>query len=261
MDVEMLTELFQVPFLTGLALTLVITLIGAWLRLRDEWLAALGLPHIAAAGGVLGTLINWPVTLAATVTTAAATGFKLIAEKNSNHHFALMLILGWGGALLLAANTYQGEMISEGLLRGQIYFSTTGHFLGAMGLLAVTVVSFPWLNRRLLTARFFPDHHSANGMSRLPHEGLFAVVLVASVVLGTQALGALPAFALFVIPPWVAFGLASGWKQGLWLSALIGVTAYVTAFILAIALDQPFGPALTLLLVLSALLRIARRPR
>ncbi|TVP59487.1 MAG: ABC transporter [Halomonadaceae bacterium] len=256
MDLEMLTELFRVPFITGLLLTVVITLTGAWLRLREEWLAGLGLPHIAAAGGVLGTLIGLPVTLSAFLATGAAAGVKTLAGKASNNHFALMLILGWGAALMLAANSYQGEMIGEGLLRGQIYFSTLNHLYGVLGLGLLVLCSFSWLNRRLLVQQFFPDHHSANQIASWPHELLFAVILVSAVVLGTLSLGALPAFALFFVPSWVAFGLAAGWKQGLILSLIIGISAYIAAFLLAILLDQPFGPTLTLLLSAVCLLRL-----
>jgi len=256
MDLAMLTELFRVPFITGLLLTVVITLTGAWLRLREEWLAALGLPHIAAAGGVLGTLIGLPVTLSAFLATGTAAGVKALATKASNSHFALMLILGWGAALMLAANSYQGEMIGEGLLRGQIYFSTLAHLFAAIALGLVVLGTFSWLNRRLLTQRFFPDHHSANGIARWPHELVFAAILVTAVVLGTLALGALPAFALFFVPSWVAFGLAAGWKQGLILSLIIGLSTYIAAFLLAILMDQPFGPTLTLLLSAVCLLRL-----
>lgn len=256
LDLEMLDQLFRMPFFTGLFLTISIALMGALLRLRDEWLAALGLPHVAAAGGVAGIPLGLPATLSATLATAAATGLKALFGRTDNGHFALMLVAGWGGALFLAANTHQGEMVSEGLMRGQLYFSTSGHFYGALGLVAALAISLPWLQRQLLLAQFFPDHHSANRRPIWPHELLFGALLVMTVVLATLAVGALPAFALFFVPPWVAFSLVSGWKQGLVVTVLIGVIVYVLAFFGALLLDQPFGPSLALLLVFTALLRL-----
>jgi hypothetical protein len=41
---------------------------------------------------------------------------------------------------------------------------------------------------------------------------------------------------------------------GLLFSALIGMLAYIAAFALALALDQPFGPVLALLLIVVGLL-------
>lgn len=39
--------LFRVPFANGLLLALLLPLLGAYVRLRNEWLAALGLPRPA----------------------------------------------------------------------------------------------------------------------------------------------------------------------------------------------------------------------
>ena len=49
----MWTDLFLMPFLTGLGLALLLPVLGCFLRLRDEWLAALAYAHVAAAGALL----------------------------------------------------------------------------------------------------------------------------------------------------------------------------------------------------------------
>ena len=49
----MWSDLFLLPFLTGLCLALILPLLGCFLRLRDEWLAALAYAHVAAAGALL----------------------------------------------------------------------------------------------------------------------------------------------------------------------------------------------------------------
>ena len=46
----MWSDLFLLPFLTGLCLALILPALGCFLRLRDEWLAALAYAHVAAAG-------------------------------------------------------------------------------------------------------------------------------------------------------------------------------------------------------------------
>ena len=43
----MWSDLFLLPFLTGLCLALILPVLGCFLRLRDEWLAALAYAHVA----------------------------------------------------------------------------------------------------------------------------------------------------------------------------------------------------------------------
>jgi ABC-type Mn2+/Zn2+ transport system permease subunit len=50
----LLDPLFRVPFVTGLLLATVLPLVGTLLMLREEWLAALGFAHLAAASALLG---------------------------------------------------------------------------------------------------------------------------------------------------------------------------------------------------------------
>jgi zinc/manganese transport system permease protein len=53
--------LFRVPFLTGLLLAGLLPLIGMYLRLRGEWLAALAFAQMASAGALLAMVLGWPM--------------------------------------------------------------------------------------------------------------------------------------------------------------------------------------------------------
>ena len=55
--------IFLQPFLTGLAFAILLPLLGAYLRLRDEWLAALAFAQTAAAGSLLALLAGLPLML------------------------------------------------------------------------------------------------------------------------------------------------------------------------------------------------------
>ncbi len=67
------------------------------------------------------------------------------------------------------------------------------------------------------------------------------------------------AFALIFVPPLVAFGWGGGWRHCLLLATATGVSIYVLAFALALALDQPFSPLCGLLLVTFAVLSAVLR--
>ena len=99
-----LRDLFLLPFLAGLAPTIFLPWIGNYLRLRDEWLATLGLAHLSTAGALLAHLWHWPGVLGALLFSTLGVAGKQIGGGNSNSVYALMLLLGWSSTLLLAAN-------------------------------------------------------------------------------------------------------------------------------------------------------------
>ena len=75
------------------------------------------------------------------------------------------------------------------------------------------------------------------------------LIAALTLALATMTMGVMGGFALVFVPAWIAFRRAGSWRRGLMMAVLIGVVGYVTAFILALWLDQPFGPVLALLLV------------
>ena len=60
---EVFDPLFLLPFVNGLLLALLLPLLGAFVRLREEWLASLGLAQVSAAAVVLGAILVEPVAL------------------------------------------------------------------------------------------------------------------------------------------------------------------------------------------------------
>ncbi len=254
-DFILFDPMFRTQYFIGLLLAVSLSLVGAFLKLREEWLAALGLSHIAAAGGLAAGPLGIPVLASAFVFAGLAALIKGLLPRTDNSHYALMIFVGWGAALLLAANTHQGEVIGQALLRGQLYFTHTPHLVAAIILLAILLSALSWLSPKLLTERFFPDYFSANRLPAWRHRLLFGLLVVGAVVLGTLAMGAMAAFAMFVVPPWVAFVLVKGWRKALVLTVIIAAVAYTVAFVLAMLLDQPFGPTLAICLAATVSLR------
>ena len=252
------SPLFAMPFFTGLVMAPLLALLGAWLRLREEWLAAMAYAQIAAAGGVLAAVFHWALIPGALAVAALAAVGKGLWQKAGNDHFALFIILGWGFTLTLAANSAHGEMVGRALLDGQLYFTTAGTLITAVVVALFTLILLRWLAPRLLQARFYPDHFSANAIPAWPHQLGFDLLAVAVIALGTLTLGVMAAFALVFIPAWIAFHLARGWRQVVLWSMGLAWIAYLPAYILAIMLDQPFAPVLTLVLTALVPLRLLR---
>lgn len=248
-------RMFLLPFVNGLLLAVLLPLLGAWIRLREEWLAALGLAQVAAAGVVLGALFVEPVGLVALAAAALAAAAKAFLGRSGNDAYAMMILLGWSVSLIGAAFSAHGDELARALVQGQLYFTGWGHLQGIAVLAVVSAVLLPWLSPRLLLGRFFPDYFRANGVPNPHHDIVFDVLVAVTLALSATAVGVMAAFALVFVPPWLAFRFAHGWRRTLVWSVGLGVVAYLVSFVAAIRLDQPFGPALVAVLLLMAPVR------
>ena len=256
---DLFDGMFLLPFLNGLLLAILLPLVGAHVRLREEWLASLGLAQVAAAGVAVAAFWDAPIPVVALVAAVLAAMAKSRFGSRGNESYALMLLLGWTVALGLAANSAHGDELSRALTQGQLYFTGAGHLqaLVAVGLLQFGLL--PWLAPRLLLARFFPDHFAANGRPNPRHELVFDVMVAVTLALAATAIGVMAAFAVVFLPPWIAFRFASGWFRTIALGIAISIAGYLIAFALAFRFDQPIGPAIVgVLLILGTARALAR---
>lgn len=245
--------LFRVPLLVGLLAALLLPLLGCYLRLRGEWLAALGLAHVAAACHLIGAALHWPLLLSGAAGAALAVALKRLLRRESNGGYAVMMLAGWATIYLVAANTPLGEALSHALSDGQLFFANHDQLVALAIGGGCTLALLPWWNRRLLRARFFPAHEAANSLPGWRWHLSFDLAVALLLALATGALGLMGAFALMLLPPWLAFRLAPDWKRSLLIAMAVGVVGYATAFVVALRFDQPFGPVLiAVLLALAA---------
>ncbi len=257
---DMADPIFLLPLANGLLLSIVLPAVGAYSRLRGEWLASLGIGQAAAAGIVLAAFFSLPVGVGAlAVAVLAAPAKTLLGRHDGDDTYAVMLLAGWSLSLLLAANTTHGEDLSRVLLQGQIYFTGRSHLVGIVAVVLAVAVLLPMVSSRLLIGRFFPEHFLANGVASPRHEVVFDMMVAVSLALAASVVGVMGAFALVFVPPWVAFRFAGGWRHTVAWSAGLGVMAYVASFAVAIALDQPYGPVLVATLLLMSVARAVVR--
>lgn len=109
---------FRLPFLAGLLLAGVLPVLGVLLMLRDEWLAALGLAHLAAAGALLGIALGIPALFGAGLGACAGGMAKSLTGIRGNGAYAFMILIGWSGLMLVAANAPGGEALGYALIDG-----------------------------------------------------------------------------------------------------------------------------------------------
>lgn len=249
-------SLFALPFLTGLLLAALLPVLGAYLRLRNEWLAALSYSHVAAAGALLAGLAGLPATAGGLVLAGLAGAGKppLARRFGGEAATALLLLAGWAATVLITANHPAAERLGHALFDGQLYFAGAGEFALAALAAAATLAILRGLSRRLLLARVYPDFFRIRGLAAWPVEAGFDLLAALALAVATMSLGVMGAFALVFIPPWLAYRRAADWRGALRLAVALGVAGYLAAFALALGLDQPFGAVLAALLALCGLL-------
>ena len=145
---------FAQPFLTGLAYAVLLPLVGAYLRLRDEWLAALAFAQTAAAGALLAMLAGVPLLLGGLLAGLAAAGLKHKVDEAARGvqgaTYALLLVAAWALAILLVANQPLAERLGHALFDGQLYFTGRDHLIVAGICIVVAGVALRHLSRDLL---------------------------------------------------------------------------------------------------------------
>jgi len=93
---------------------------------------------------------------------------------------------------------------------------------------------------------------------------IFDLLVAAGLALATASIGVMGAFGLVFVPSMIAYRIGPSWKGALLVAIVISLLAYITSFLLAFMIDQPFGPVLVIVLsslaVFGYLIQMAFRP-
>jgi zinc transport system permease protein len=253
MSMQLLFDpLFRIPFLTGLVLALMLPLLGMYLRLRNEWLAALALAQMASSGALVATALGAPLLLGGAGTALAAALIKSQSGRSGDSGYALMLLAGWGASVLLVSNLPLAEQAGHALFDGQLFLIGSSQLAAALVIAALLLAALRWLSRPLLLLRFFPEFFRARALPQRRYDLAFDLLSAVVLALATTSIGVIAAFGLVFVPPWIAYRRAASWRRGLLWAVAIGVLGYVSAFVAALVFDQAFGPVCALVLALGA---------
>lgn len=243
--------LFRTPFAVGLIVSAALPLLGNLLRLRDEWLAALGLAYLAGASGLLGLAVGLPAVMGAPLGALAGAAIKAFGSFRGNTVYAMMVVVGWATTMLIAANTPLGSVMGHALVEGQLYLTGSIHFYAVLIVAVLCGLTLPLVTPPLVRARLLPGHESSRRSTAWRHHLSFDALAALGMAAGAGTVGLMGAFALAFVPSWAAFRVARSWRHCQWIGVGIGVFAYIVAFVVALLLDQPFGPVLVAVLVVS----------
>ncbi|NJN45151.1 MAG: ABC transporter [Candidatus Competibacteraceae bacterium] len=243
-------ELLIVPFLAGFLITAVLALAGNGLLLRGSTWQALALSQWAAVGGVLASVLVWPAWPVSLALGAAVLG--LLKRGSDRERMPLgVFLVGLAAVTLLATNHPRASLAAARWAEGQLYFAASGDLVAIAGVAVAALAMRAVLKRVWLHAQTHPDVPANQAPGTFQH-GCELGWLVATIVLGTLTLGVPAALATLLFPAWTAAGFASDLKGLLYWTQVLALSGFVGAWLLALALDQPFAPVLVLVNLLVA---------
>jgi zinc/manganese transport system permease protein len=187
----MMTELFLLPFLTGLALAVVLPLVGCYLRLRDEWLAALAYAHVAAAGALVAVLTGLSPLLGGLMAAGAAGAGKRVLSRrlSGGGAFPVLLLAGWAAGVLVTANHPVAERLGNALFDGQLYFAQGEQLSIAVAWGIVALLLLRRLSPHLLLSHVYPDFFRMRGVGAWPVQAGFDLLAALTLALATMSIG------------------------------------------------------------------------
>jgi zinc transport system permease protein len=249
---SMFDPMFLAPFMTGLLVAAVLPTLGMYLRLREEWLAALAFAQLAAAGSLAAAIASWPVLVGGLGASVIAAAAKAWLARSGNNGYAILMVAGWGASILMLANAPLADHLGHALFDGQLYFTGVAQLASMAAFAVVASVLMRWLSRKLLLERMFPDFFRASGLSAARFHLLFDLLVAAGLALATASIGVMAAFALVFVPTMIAYQWGRSWRHSMLIATIVSLLSYVIAFVIALVEDQPFGPVLVLCLVVAA---------
>lgn len=259
-------ELFADAAWSGALLGFVLGGLGVYVVLRRLVFLSAALGQLAGLGVAVSFWLErglglspglFPPTLGAALAAALGVLPATFEPKGPGGQrdalLGLLYLVGAAGTLALGTRIVQDLHDIDSLLLGSAVAVTPENFRLVAVISAVLVALHLWAWRGFAAASF--DRASAQ-IRGLPVRALDLVLLLslaAAVSVSTRVIGALPSFALSVLPAIAATRLAANVPRALLLAAALGAFAGFAGYAGAFVLRLPVGPAQTLVAALVAI--------
>jgi ABC-type Mn2+/Zn2+ transport system permease subunit len=225
-------------------------LIGVYVVLRRMSYIGHGLSHAIFGGAVVAYVlgINYYV-LAGAWGVAAAVMIAWVGRRRqigADAAIGVITTISFAIGVALISRVPRFSVNLEAALFGNILGVTAGQIwiLVAVASLSVAVVFVGY--RQLLFATFDPDVADAYGVSIARLDGVFSVLLAATVISTLQILGVTLIAATVVIPPVVARLLTDSFGKMLIISTILGTVGGIVGMYLSFYYDVASGSTIVL---------------
>jgi zinc transport system permease protein len=255
MSFEILTYAFMHrAIVSGIAISLMCSLIGLFLVLRKQSLFGDALAHAAFGGIAAGLYLGvYPLWAAFTVSVSSALALTKIKQKfqiSSDATVAILLSSGlaMGVILISLAKGFTVDIFS--FLFGSILLVSLQNTLLILGLCGAVLVIILLLYRKLVYTTFSEEQAKVSGIPVEKLNYLFVVIAAIAVVISMQLVGILLTSSLIVVPNVTAILFSRGFKQTAILSMSFAVFSAVVGILSSYVLNVAPGGMIVLISII-----------
>ena len=227
--------------ISGIAISLLCSVVGLFLVLRKFSLFGDALAHSAFGGVAFGLFIGiYPLWIACGVAILSALGLSKIRQKfdiSSDAIVAILLATGLGAGIIFAslADDLDIHDIEEFLFGSATIDTQSVVTILVMAGAILTIIFFTY--KKLLYSTFSEEQAKASGISVDKMSYLLIAIAGVTVIISMQLVGVLLISALFVLPNVSAMLYARSFKQTMILSMSFAMTAVISGIFISYQFD------------------------
>lgn len=201
------------------------------------------LMHGVLLGGALGLALGWNLSLTSFIVNllliVVLSQSSRLLKTDYGHLTMFFMVATIAAASIITARAHVPAKDTLTLLWGSLYSSDTASVITAAAI-GSGIVVFAAVFFRRLTAIFY-DHDVASSLGIRVHLFEMAVMLITSLVVASamQLMGALLLDAQLILPVVIAGLFASGLKQTMLLSCILGGVFSIAGFFISLFFDVP----------------------
>jgi len=255
MSFEILTYAFMHrAIVSGIAISLMCSLIGLFLVLRKQSLFGDALAHAAfggiAAGLYLGVYPLWAAFAVSVSSALALTKIKQKFQISSDATVAILLSSGLAMGVILISLSKGFTVDIFSFLFGSILLVSLQNTLLILGLCGAVLVIILLLYRKLVYTTFSEEQAKVSGIPVEKLNYLFVVIAAIAVVISMQLVGILLTSSLIVVPNVTAILFSRGFKQTAILSMSFAVFSAVVGILSSYVLNVAPGGMIVLISII-----------
>ena len=227
--------------ISGIAISLLCSVVGLFLVLRKFSLFGDALAHSAFGGVAFGLFIGiYPLWIACGVAILSALGLSKIRQKfdiSSDAIVAILLATGLGAGIIFAslADDLDIHDIEEFLFGSATIDTQSVVTILVMAGAILTIIFFTY--KKLLYSTFSEEQAKASGISVDKMSYLLITIAGVTVIISMQLVGVLLISALFVLPNVSAMLYARSFKQTMILSMSFAMAAVISGIFISYQFD------------------------